>query len=66
MEERAIIESITETFPAVDVVTATDGLPSGDTFFSYDSDREAYDQAVKRHPSRVRARCGFLYPVRVS
>jgi hypothetical protein len=39
MEERAIIQYIVETFAGVDVVTGTDGIASGDTFFIYDPDR---------------------------
>ena len=39
MDERAIIEYITETFAGVDVVTGTDGIALGDTFFIYDPER---------------------------
>jgi hypothetical protein len=39
MDERAIIEYITETFAGVDVVTGTDGIALGDTFFFYDPER---------------------------
>jgi hypothetical protein len=39
MEQRAIIQYIVETFAGVDVVTGTDGIASGDTFFIYDPDR---------------------------
>ena len=39
MDERAIIAYITETFGGVEVVTGTDGIALGDTFFFYDPER---------------------------
>jgi len=39
MDQGSIIHEITATFAGVDVVTPTDGVGSGDTFFSYDPDR---------------------------
>jgi hypothetical protein len=39
MEERAIIQYVIENFDGVDVVTGTDGIASGDTFFIYDPER---------------------------
>lgn len=40
MEQRAIIDSITDTFAGVDVVTGTEGIAVDDTFFIYDPDRD--------------------------
>src|SRR4051794_12492596 len=39
MEERAIIQYITETYAGVDVLVGTEGIASGDTFFYYDPER---------------------------
>ena len=39
MDQQAIIQSITDTFDGVDVVTGTEGIAAGDTFFIYDPDR---------------------------
>ena len=39
MDQAAIIQYIADTFAGVDVVTATEGIPAGDTFFIYDPDR---------------------------
>ena len=39
MEERDIIRYVTETCAGVDVVTGTDGIAAGDTFFIYDPER---------------------------
>src|SRR2546421_6265466 len=44
MDERAIIQYISETFPGVDVVTPADGIASGDSFFIYDPDRNLDDK----------------------
>jgi hypothetical protein len=44
MDERAIIQYITETFAGVDVVMPADGIASGDTFFIYDPDRNLDDK----------------------
>lgn len=40
MDQRAIIRYIADTFAGVDVVTGTDGIAAGDTFFIYDPDRD--------------------------
>ncbi|HEY7063783.1 MAG TPA: DUF6194 family protein [Chloroflexota bacterium] len=39
MDQQSIIQYVVETFAGVNVVTATEGLPAGDTFFIYDPDR---------------------------
>src|SRR5581483_12004931 len=39
MDPDAIIQYIRDTFPDVEVFTATEGLPAGDTFFMYDPDQ---------------------------
>ena len=39
MDQSAIVRYIAETFSGVDIVTPTDGIASGDTFFIYDPDR---------------------------
>jgi Family of unknown function (DUF6194) len=39
LDQAAIIQYIADTFAGVDVVTATEGIPAGDTFFIYDPDR---------------------------
>ena len=39
MDQQDIIRYITDTFAGVDVVTATAGIASGDTFFIYDPER---------------------------
>ncbi|HET8628876.1 MAG TPA: DUF6194 family protein [Thermomicrobiales bacterium] len=40
MDQRAIIDYIADTFDGVDVVTPTEGIAAGDTFFIYDPDRD--------------------------
>ncbi|MGI8550682.1 MAG: DUF6194 family protein [Dehalococcoidia bacterium] len=39
MDQRSISQYVTDTFAGVDVVTPTDGIASGDTFFTYGPDR---------------------------
>jgi len=39
MEEKEIIQYIAESFDGVDVVTGTEGVALGDTFFIYDPER---------------------------
>ena len=39
MDQRSITQYIADTFAGVDVVTPTEGIASGDTFFIYDPDR---------------------------
>jgi hypothetical protein len=39
MDQDTIIQYIAETFSGVEVVTPTDGIAAGDTFFMYDPDR---------------------------
>jgi hypothetical protein len=48
MEELAIIQYITDNFAGVDVVTGTDGIASGDSFFFYDPQRNL--GATRRFP----------------
>lgn len=40
MDQDAIIRYIEETFTGLDMVRPSDGLAAGDTFFSYDPDRD--------------------------
>src|SRR5919202_2365889 len=40
MDQQAIIQYVVDTCPGVNVVTATEGLPAGDTFFIYDPHRQ--------------------------
>ena len=40
MDEKEIIEYITENCAGVDVLAPTDGIASGDTFFYYDPERD--------------------------
>jgi Family of unknown function (DUF6194) len=44
MEQGAIRRYIADTFAGVDVVTPTDGVGAGDTFFIYDPDRNLDDR----------------------
>ena len=39
MDRGSITQYIAETFPGVEVLTPTDGVGAGDTFFMYDPDR---------------------------
>jgi hypothetical protein len=40
MDQDSIIRYIVDTFAGVEVVTGTDGIAAGDTFFMYDPDRK--------------------------
>ncbi|HEX5504897.1 MAG TPA: DUF6194 family protein, partial [Thermomicrobiales bacterium] len=40
MDQRAIVDYITDTFAGVDVSTPTEGVAAGDTFFIFDPDRD--------------------------
>src|ERR1051325_6661923 len=44
MDQDTIIQYVVDTFDGVNVVTATEGLPAGDTFFIYDPDRNLEPQ----------------------
>ena len=44
MEQAAITAYVAETCPGTDVVTGTDGIAAGDTFFIYDPDRNLQDK----------------------
>jgi hypothetical protein len=39
MDQASIVQYIAETFSGVNVVTPTEGIPAGDTFFIYDPER---------------------------
>ena len=39
MDQQAIIQYVSDTFSGVNVVTGTEGIATGDTFFIYDPDR---------------------------
>jgi hypothetical protein len=40
MDQDSIIQYIVDTFAGVEVVTGTEGIAAGDTFFMYDPDRK--------------------------
>jgi hypothetical protein len=40
MDQDAIIQYITETFTGLDILSPTDGIGAGDTFFYYDPERK--------------------------
>lgn len=44
MDQGAITAYIAETCPGTDVVTGTEGVAAGDTFFIYDPDRNLQDK----------------------
>ncbi|HEV8635586.1 MAG TPA: DUF6194 family protein [Chloroflexota bacterium] len=44
MDQAAIMVYIAETCPGTDVVTGTEGIAAGDTFFIYDPDRNLQDK----------------------
>ena len=44
MDQAAIVAYIAETCPGTDVVTGTEGIAAGDTFFIYDPDRNLPDK----------------------
>ncbi len=44
MDQAAITAYIVETCPGTDVVTGTEGIAAGDTFFIYDPDRNLPDK----------------------
>ena len=44
MDQAAITAYIAETCPGTDVVTGTEGIAAGDTFFIYDPDRNLQDK----------------------
>ncbi len=44
MDQAAITAYIAETGPGIDVVTGTEGIAAGDTFFIYDPDRNLQDK----------------------
>src|SRR5262245_49761961 len=44
MDQDAIVRYVSATFAGVDVVTGTDGIAAGDTFFIYDPERNLEDR----------------------
>jgi hypothetical protein len=44
LDQAAITAYIVETCPGTDVITGTEGIAAGDTFFIYDPDRDLQDK----------------------